>query len=191
MADENQDAPASPPSGGGSGGGGGGGSKILVILTALNLVITLGIVGALAVTFKADQTPQASDIDPNAAEHAEGDKGAEGSEEHTDVAHDYGKIITLEQFTVNLSTAGAVTPKFARVNISLEVPNEDVVRESEQKTAQIRNTVIDLFNSKTATDLSTPEGRNYLKEEIKKALNSFMISGKVKDVFFTNFAIGT
>jgi flagellar basal body-associated protein FliL len=51
--------------------------------------------------------------------------------------------------------------------------------------------VIDLFNSKRPSDLATGEGRDYLKEEIKNAINGFMVSGKVKGVFFTNFALTT
>ena len=51
--------------------------------------------------------------------------------------------------------------------------------------------IIDLFNSKRPADLATAEGRDYLKDEIRNAINTFMVSGKVKGVFFTNFAMST
>ena len=38
-------------------------------------------------------------------------------------------------------------------------------------------------------DLASAEGRDYLKEEIRNALNGFLVNGKVKGVFFTNFAL--
>jgi flagellar FliL protein len=87
------------------------------------------------------------------------------------------------------TTWQAVNPKFVRVNISVEVPTSETENEVQQKMPQVRNTIIDLFNSKRPTDLVTAEGRDYLKEEIRNALNSFMVSGRVKSVFFTNFAV--
>lgn len=100
-------------------------------------------------------------------------------------------MVTLEQFTVNLTTPGSTTPKYVRVNISIEVPDGAVETEIGQKMPQVRNAIIDLFNSKRPTDLVHSEGREYLKEEIRAALNGFIVSGKVKGVFFTNFALSS
>jgi flagellar FliL protein len=102
---------------------------------------------------------------------------------------EFGKMLTLDQFTVNLSTPGSATPKYVRVNISLELPTDDLEGEINAKMPQVRNTIIDLFNSKKPADLATAEGRDYLKEEIKTALNGFVVTGKIKGVFFTNFAM--
>ena len=77
------------------------------------------------------------------------------------------------------------------MNISLEVPNEDAEGEVTSKMPQLRNAIIDLFNSKRPGDLATSDGRDYLKEEIRNALNSFLVTGKVKGVFFTNFALSS
>ena len=78
-----------------------------------------------------------------------------------------------------------------RVNIAIEVPDSGVESELTQKMPQVRNTIIDLFNSKRPGDLIQSEGRDYLKEEIRSALNGFMTTGKVKGVFFTNFALSS
>ena len=78
-----------------------------------------------------------------------------------------------------------------RVNVSLEVPNQEAEHEVTVKMPQVRNTIIDLLNSKRPGDMATAEGRDYLKEEIRNAINGFMVTGKVKGVFFTNFALGS
>ena len=114
---------------------------------------------------------------------------AGGGEHGKKSTGEFGKMLHLDQFTVNLSTPGSASPKYVRVNISLEVPTDDAENEATAKMPQIRNTVIDLFNSKKPADLATPEGRDYVKDEIKNAINVFMVSGKVKGVFFTNFAM--
>ncbi len=172
---------------------------MVLILTAVNLVATLAIVGALVVSFKKENSHQkAEDIvaqDPHAktaegGEKKEGDHGAAPAAADKKIAN-FGKMVTLEQFTVNLSTPGSVNPKFVRVNISVDVQNDDGERELQARMPQVRNTIIDLFNSKRPSDISTPEGMGYIKEEIRNSLNSFMVNGKVMGVYFTNFAISS
>ncbi|MBY0470325.1 flagellar basal body-associated FliL family protein [bacterium] len=188
-------APASPaPS------GGGGGNKVVLLLTLVNVVVTAAIGGLVFVSFKKEKNQSTiSDIAPDehapkeeaAAEGGHGGGGGHGGakEGAKKKTGDFGKIVTLDQFTVNLSTPGSATPKYARVNISIEVPNEDSEIEVNQKMPQVRNVVIDLFNSKRPSDLASAEGRDYLKEEIRNAVNEFMVKGKIKGVFFTNFAV--
>jgi flagellar FliL protein len=179
----------------------GGGNKLVLILTGVNLVATLGMLGVLFVSFQKERTkPAVEDISavsaPAAVTEAKGGEqgteakgGAHGAAPAAKKAVDYGRMITLDQFTVNLSAPGSATAKYVRVNISLEVPTDDAEGEVTSKMPQVRNVIIDLFNSKRPSDLATAEGRDYLKEEIRNALNGFLINGKVKGVFFTNFAL--
>lgn len=200
--EKSESSPASAPAAASSGGG--GGNKLVLILTAFNLVVTIGMVAVLFISFQKDKKqPSVTDIDPNAeSAHAEGAKEGEGhggghGEAKEGKGHDarknadFGKMVTLDQFTVNLSTPGAANPKFVRVNVSLEVPNEDSEAEVNAKIPQIRNVIIDLFNSKRPGDLANADGRDFLKEEIKNALNGFLVHGKIRGVFFTNFALSS
>jgi flagellar basal body-associated protein FliL len=182
------------------------GSKLVLILTGVNLLATIGMVAILFISFKKESSnPSVDDIAAH-GDDAHGEKAAGGG--HGEAKKDehgnpipggggaakpshFGRMVTLEQFTVNLSTPGSVNPKFVRVNISLEVPTEDAEAEVNTKMPQVRNAIIDLFNSKRSTDLATAEGRDYLKEEIRNALNGFLVSGKVKGVYFTNFALSS
>ncbi len=190
-------------------GEGGGGSKLVLILTAVNTLVTVGIIAILMISFQKDRKkPQVSDIvaapggeghgAPAAAEHgaapAAGEHGAPAEGGAAKPAHkngEFGKMVSLEQFTVNLSTPGSVSPKFIRVNVSLEVPGDEAENEVNLKMPQVRNVIIDLFNSKRPSDLSVVEGRDRIKEEIRGAINGFMTNGKVKGVFFTNFAFSS
>lgn len=181
----------------------GGGSKLVTIITLVNFVVTIAMVAILFISFQRDQAkPRVEDISAEESHDGGGEHGGASSEgEHGGGGHggehggaakktgDFGKMVTLDQFTVNLSTPGSVNPKFFRVNIALEVPNDDAESEVTSKMPQVRNTIIDLINSKRTSDLATAEGREYLKDEIKNGVNSFMVSGKVKGVYFTNFAV--
>lgn len=179
---------------------GGGGSKAVLALTAINLLATIAIVAILFISFQrekkrtsvediAAQASGSEDEGEGKAKKGEGKEGKDGKDDRPKKSTNFGRMVTLDQFTVNLSTPGSVNPRFVRVNVSIEVPNEDGEQEVNGKMPQVRNTIIDLFNSKKPADLATAEGRDYLKEEIRNALNNFLVTGKVKGVFFTNFAL--
>jgi flagellar FliL protein len=198
-----EDAKAAAPSAAPASGG--GGNKIVTILTIVNLVACIGIGAVLFISHKKQNAaPQIGDIQPSSegaheeekkeeghgGEHGEAKKeeghgGEHGEKKSANDAH----TIPLEQFTVNLATPGGNAQKFVRVNIALELGTEEVEKEVQAKMPQVRNAIIDLFNSKRPNDLVSAEQREYLKEEIRNALNSFMTNGKVKGVYFTNFAV--
>ena len=204
MADDKKESAASevPES---AGGGSSGGGKLATILAAVNILMTIGIGAVVFMQFQKDKHKESvADIQSHdegggePAEHGGGEaKDAKG--EHGGGEHGGGlftkksgpKMVPLEQFTVNLSTTVGTPPRFARVMIAVEVPNEETSQELTEKMAQVRNAIIDLFNSKRPGDLQTGEGRNFLKEEIKNALNSFLLTGKVKGVFFSNFQVSS
>ena len=128
---------------------------------------------------------------------AGGEKG--GGDEHNGGGHGggdegtskFGRNVVLEEFYINLASVGSVQAKYVKIKMTLSAPNTDVEKELNQKMPHVRNVVIDLFNSKKSSDLATPEGRSYLKDEIKNAINSFLVSGKINDVFFTDFAVSS
>lgn len=186
----------------------GGGSKLGVILTVVNLIFTLGIGAVIYIQFKKDKNAeQISDIQVQEPAHkdekAEGGHGEAKKDAHGDAKAEGGhgdskdakaakpenKMVSLEQFVVNLSTAVGAPPKFARVMIAVELGSSETSQELTQKMPQVRNSIIDLFNSKRPADLQTGEGRTFLKEEIRNALNSFLVTGKVKGIFFSNFSV--
>jgi len=188
----------------------GGGSKIVTILTIVNLVACIGIGAVLFISHKKQNAaPQVSDIQASAEGEHGGAHGEAKKDDHGAPAAGHGeapagdghggtapkksandsRTIPLEQFTVNLATPGGTSQKFVRVNIALEFGTDEVEKEVQAKMPQVRNAIIDLFNSKRPNDLVSAEQREYLKEEIRNALNSFMTNGKVKGVYFTNFAV--
>ena len=195
--------------------------KLGMILSILNLLLILGIGAVVFIQFQKDKhkesvgdiQAESADAGHGGGEHGGGEHGGgHGEEKPAEAAHggehgggehgggEHGgaaaakkgdQVISLDQFTVNLSTSVGTPPRFARVVIALEVPSSDTAQEIIQKMAPVRNAIIDLFNSKRPSDLQTGEGRNFLKEEIRNALNSFLITGKVKGVFFSNFAVSS
>ncbi len=209
MAEEAQAQPAQAQPAADANPSGGGGSKIIVIVSVVNLVVTLAIVGILFVSFQKEKSKTGvEDISADASHggghgkeekkegggHGEAAKegghdgaaaGGHGAAEATDA----GKMIALDPFTINLTNGGGSSPKYVRLNISVELEQGVTEKEFEAKIARVRDTVISLINSKKASELSAVDGREVLKKEMVKSLNEFMLQSKVKGVYFTNFAV--
>lgn len=178
-----------------------GGSKIATIASLVNMVATLGVLGVLVISFQKEKSkPTVDDIVEGQAhkgrataavkggEHGGGGHG-EPAKGDNNGAGDTGKIISLDQFTVNLSSGVGTTPRYVRMNISVELEHGVPDQEFNVKTPRIRDTIINLLNSKKATEINAPDGREKLKEQIAREINRYMIQSKVKGVYFTNFAI--
>lgn len=208
MAEDNAAAPAAPEA---APAGGGGGNKIVTILTALNTVISIGVIVVLFLSHQKEKSKttvedivagrlKESDAagghgaaaGHGAAKSAGGHGGGHGEaapasdEEDSD---EVGVVMPLDLFTINLASGVGNGPRFVRINMSLEFEPGQKEEEAKSKLARIRDSIINILNSKKANELASHEGREALKDEIKRVLNSFLTLSKVKGIYFTNFQI--
>jgi len=93
--------------------------------------------------------------------------------------------MALEPFLVNL--ADKENRRYLKLKVELEVDNEKTAKDLEKSLPRIRDTLILLLSSKTYLDLSTLEGKQQLKQEIKKKVTALPGGKHVSDVFFTEF----
>lgn len=102
-------------------------------------------------------------------------------------------FIALESFTVNLKMAPDETQQYLQIGISLELRSDKSVDPVKQRIPQVRNRVLMLLTNSKGSDLSTPEGKEKLVEDIKTQINALypqMINdAPVLGVFFTSFII--
>ncbi len=148
-------------------------SGLLIALVIINMVVVLGVgyllwKNSLKPTSTIDQViegvPKDNKIDQTKLEEV-------------------GKVIPLETFIVNL--AGAKGRKVLKVNMELEVKGQDIIQEIDNRKAQIRDFIIIILSSKTYDEVSTKEGKDFLRNEIKDQVNSFLSKGKIMNVYFT------
>ena len=93
--------------------------------------------------------------------------------------------MSLDPFLVNL--ADKESRRYLKLKVELEVNSEGTKEELQQFLPHIRDSLILLLSSKTYIDLSTMEGKQKLKEEIKKRVSALPGGKKVSNVFFTEF----
>lgn len=178
MAEEKAAAAAAEPAAAPSGGG-----KNNIILIALAVINMLVVAGVGFMLYKGKQKEAA---EPKIEHVIKGEKEAQEKEkESTDEKKFVGQIIPLEKFIINL--AGSKGRKLASVSIELEVKGPAVQEEIDKRKAQVRDIIIIILSSKTYEEVSTREGKDNLRNEIKDTINSFLVKGKISNVFFTEF----
>ncbi len=96
-------------------------------------------------------------------------------------------IVDLDPFIVNL--ADRDTRRYLKVKMSIEVSDKKVAEEVKKRMPEIRDIITLLLSSKTYNDLSTIDGKLALKTAIVNRLNSIIISGRVTNVYFTEFVV--
>ena len=160
--------------------GGGGNSKptLFIILAIINMLIVGGVGAMLYMGKKKEEAKPGID---NVIEGEQETQAKEAAEEEEFI----GKLVPLETFLVNL--AGTRGGKLMKINMSLEVGNDEVQAEIEKRKPQIRDIILILLSSKTYDQVSNREGKDILRDEIKNTVNSFLTKGQVKRVLFTEF----
>ena len=107
---------------------------------------------------------------------------AAAGEEAGSESNHIGKIVPLDSFVVNISDRER--DRYLKLKTELELSDE-----LDQRMPQIRDLIISLLGSKSFEEVRTIEGKNFLREEILLRINSLLVSGKVKRVFFTEFVV--
>lgn len=159
-----------------------------IILVAL-IINVLALVAVAFFVYKKNaeraSEPTLSDIKKESDKDAE--HGTGGGEAGGAKAAGEETNYIKESFTVNL--ADADTQHFALVDLAIEVTNAFVKDEIERSRPKIRDFIVVLLSSKTLDEVSTSDGREFLREEIRNKVNGYLTKGEVKSVLFEKFII--
>ncbi len=162
-------------------------NPLLVIVLLLNTV-ALGAVAFFQFSFfkkEAEKPDLVALVKQEMSAH--GSAEAQG-EQATAMEEQEGLLLPLEAFTVNLAQ-GDGPRRYLRMEAVLKFDKVSKEEEFHARKPQIRDAVIGILNSKRPEDLLKKEGKTYLKEEIKSAINSFLVNGSVVDLYYVSFQI--
>lgn len=155
-----------------------GGKPILFIGLAVVNMLVVAAVGAMIYLNKKKEAAE-----PKIDHVIQGESEALAREKES--PEFIGKLIPLETFLVNL--AGSRGQKLAKINMELEVSNDEVQKEIEKLKPKIRDIIIITLSSKSYAEVSTKEGKDVLREEIRDQVNLFLTKGQINRVYFTEF----
>ena len=99
-------------------------------------------------------------------------------------------FVKLETFTVNLTSEGE--DRMLQTDVELKVADAKVTDTIKAHMPEIRNALLLLLSSKTASALATAEGKQKLSGEVRAQINKVLNVKEaegVSGVFFTSFVI--
>ena len=156
--------------------------KLIIIIAAVVVVLIIGGVGA----FFALKSPKGGEgVDPEAAkEEASAEAPAEGEGGEGEAAGE-ANLFPLETFIVNLQVKGS----FLKTDVQLEFASAEEMKLADKEVPRLRDTIIQILSSKTASEILTSEGKEKLKDELRQSVNGLLGGEKVVEVYFTEFII--
>lgn len=159
--------------------GSGGKPTLFILLAIINMAVVIGVGVMLYMAQKKKESePGIDDVI----------KGEHEKVQHEEKSKDFiGKLVPLETFLVNVS--GSRGRKLVKMNMELELTNSEVQEEVEKIKPKIRDYIIIIASSKTFAEISTKEGKDALREEIKNQINLFLTKGQITKVYFTEFIL--
>jgi flagellar FliL protein len=107
-----------------------------------------------------------------------------------------GVIIPISpEIIVNIMSEGG--ERYLKVNLVLEVGSTKgkekavaaVQEEISKRIPQFRDAIISVLRTKTKEEIDEKEGKDLIRKEIINTINKFLISGKIKNIYFQDFVI--
>ena len=156
------------------------GSKKLIIIIAAVVILVGGGAGAFFALggSKAKEGEEATD----GGDAGEGETAAEGEGEGGELP---GAVVPLEVFIVNLGVKGS----FLKTSIQLELSKPEPGKDFEHNVPKIRDAIIRVLSTRIAQEILAPEGKEKLRDEVKKAANDALGTEDVVAVYFTEFIV--
>jgi flagellar FliL protein len=100
---------------------------------------------------------------------------------------DMGPVFSLDSFIVNLNEP--LGKRYLKAKVTLELPDERLMQEVERRLPQFRDAILTMLSSKTYNDISDLTGKYQLRAEIISILNGYLKTGKIENVYFTEFIV--
>lgn len=102
-------------------------------------------------------------------------------------ATEVGPMVNIESFIVNIMDDAET--RYLKAAITLEVETAVVATEINQRMPQIKDSVLLHVGNKTFSELNDLQGRLQLRAELLNRINSLLLNGRVKHIYFTDFVV--
>jgi len=150
-----------------------GGSKTkMMVIIAVSVVLLIGAGIGAYLFFSSDNKPLTPEQEQAQLERQ---------------AKEVGPMVDLESFIVNILDQGEV--RYLKAAITLEADTAATAAELVQRMPQIKDAILLLIGNKTFAELSDLQGRLQLRAELLNRINSLLLVGKVKRIYFTDFVV--
>ena len=157
-----------------------------IIIIGVGILLLLGGGGAAVYFLKPDLLPEAIRPVQKDAAHAGAAKGEKAGKAKAEQEPEFAA--DLDVFVVNL--AGSGQTRYLRTMLSLGVKDAHMKDKIKEMSGKIRHSVIMYLTERRVEELADPEGKNKLRAELQKQINTALGDQKlVTNVYFKEFLI--
>jgi len=136
----------------------------------------------------AAESPAHGEAAPAAGGHGEPAKEEKGSGgKHGGAAG--GKTAVPLSAKVLVNVSGTAGTRYLLAQLTLVGTSAELKDSVEKSDAQLRDVAAGVLGTKTIADLDKPGSRNLIRTELISAFNGVLGDGRVKEIYFTDFAI--
>ncbi len=100
-------------------------------------------------------------------------------------ATEIGVLYPIESFLVNINSDAG--PKFLQTQMEFELGDPALENEIARKKPALRDAILLILSSRGYKDLRDPNGMKRLRGDILTSVNSQLTTGRVKNIYFTQF----
>ncbi len=150
----------------------GGSKKKLIIIIAVVLLVLIG-AGVGGFFFMKGGDDKVSPEAEQAAAELE--------------ASQVGPMVNIDTFIVNI--LDDEESRYLKAAITIEVDSDAASLELNSRMPQVKDAILLLIGNKTFSELSDLQGKIQLRAELINKLNSILVKGKVKRIYFTDFVV--
>ena len=152
----------------------GGSKKKLIIIIAAALVVLIG--GGIGAFLFLGGEEEPVKLSPE-QEQAEMEKQAKM----------VGPMVNIDTFIVNI--IDDEESRYLKASITVEVNTPEATMEIAERMPQIKDAILLLVGNKTYGELKDLQGKIQLRAELLNKINSVLVNGKVKRIYFTDFVV--
>jgi flagellar protein FliL len=100
-----------------------------------------------------------------------------------------GKTAVPLSAKVLVNVSGTAGTRYLLAQLTLVGTSAELKDSVEKSDAQLRDVAAGVLGTKTIADLDKPGSRNLIRTELISAFNGVLGDGRVKEIYFTDFAI--
>ncbi|HEY5672417.1 MAG TPA: flagellar basal body-associated FliL family protein [Malonomonas sp.] len=149
------------------------GSKKKLIIIAAALVVLIGVGVGVFLFMGGEEEPKLSPEQ----EQAEMEKQAKM----------VGPMVNIDTFIVNI--LDDEESRYLKASITVEVDAPETTMEIAERMPQIKDAILLLVGNKTYGELKDLQGKIQLRAELLNKINSILVRGRVKRIYFTDFVV--
>lgn len=157
-------------------------SVVIIIISIVFLFMAMMGAGFFVLWSKMSATVAQVQADAGADNNEEGDTTAEETGEIN-----IGTMYRLDTMVVNLADKGG--KRYLRITMELELSVPELVEEVDRRLPQLRDSILMILPTKTYDDIGTTPGKIALRDELLNRLNSFLKTGQITTLYFSEFVV--